>query len=246
MAKLNVDHTFIVHVSEGAEDREKSVKEEMKRHNIPYEFMLRGDLKEITSVIHQKYFTGDMLAEITPAISCAMKHIYILEEIVKRGLSRVLILEDDIFLDKNFVSICNKALEETSLDSEIPVNYFLALENNKKFVPKKDEVKGKYLYKENKVRYGGAYVLTKETAKVILEDIYENKCHSFIDRTYSILCQKDLFNIYWIHPTIAEQGSHNGKFKSLLDDKSNGLLQKVNWRIQTIFKSKIRRRFKKH
>jgi len=110
MEKLNVDHTFIVHVSEGAEDRAKSVKEEMHRHDISFEFMLRGDIKEITSVIHQRYFTGDMLAEITPAVSCAVKHIYILEEIVKRGLSRVLILEDDIFLDKNFVNICNKAL----------------------------------------------------------------------------------------------------------------------------------------
>ena len=62
MEKLNVDHTFIVHVSEGAEDRAKSVKEEMHRHDISFEFMLRGDIKEITSVIHQRYFTGDMLA----------------------------------------------------------------------------------------------------------------------------------------------------------------------------------------
>ncbi len=242
MEKLNVDHTFIVHVSEGAEDRAKSVKEEMSRHDISFEFMLRGDIKEITSVIHQKYFTGDMLAEITPAVSCAVKHIYILEEIVKRGLSRVLILEDDIFLDKNFVNICNKALEETSIEEyQITDKYFLALENNKKYISKKEEVEGKHLYKEDRVRFGGAYLVTKETAKAILDDIYENKCHSFIDSMYTIICRKGLFDIYWIHPTIAEQGSHNGKFKSLLDDKPNGLLQKVNWRIQTIFKSKFRR-----
>jgi len=242
MAKLNVDQTFIVHVSEGAEDREISVKEEMARHSMEFEFMLRGDLKEITTEIHQKYFTGEMLEEITPAISCAVKHIYILEEIVKRKIDRALILEDDIFLDKDFVTICNKALEETSIEgSEFPKKYFLALENNKKFVPKKEEVEGKYLYKEDRVRFGGAYIVTKETAEAILKDISENKCHSFIDSMYTIICRKGVFDIYWIHPPIAEQGSHNGKFKSMLDDKPNGFIQKLNWRMQTIFKSKFRR-----
>ena len=243
--KLNVDHTFVVHVSAGAEDREESVKAELGKHGIPYEFMLRGDLNDVTPEIQQKYFSGEMLGEILPVTSCAVKHIYILEEIVKRKLRRVLILEDDIFLDKNFVTICNKALEETSLEErEFPPNYFLALENNKKFIPQKDEVKGRFLYEEDRVRYGGAYIVTLETAEAILKDIAENKCHSLIDSMYTIICRKGLFKIYWIHPTIAEQGSHNGSFKSLLDDKPTGILQKMNWKMQTIFKSKIRRRFK--
>ena len=189
MSKLNVNHTFIVHVSEGAEDREKSISEQMKKHDIPFEFMLRGDLKEVTPEIHQKYFTGEMLEAILPSTSCAVKHIYILEEIVKRKLDRVLILEDDIFLDKNFVAICNKALEETCIEGEnFPKNYFLALENNKKFIPKKEEIKGKYLYPEDRVRYGGAYIVTYETAKGIIDEIYKNKCHIFIDSMYSIIC----------------------------------------------------------
>jgi len=242
---LNVDHTFVVHVSEGAEDREKSVSEQLNRRNIPFEFMLRGDLKDITPEIQQEYFSDYLLGDLIPGTSCSLKHIYILEEIVKRKLDRVLILEDDIFLDKNFVSICNKALEETTDESRnFPPNYFLALENNRKFVPKTEEVEGRHLYEEDRVRFGGAYVVTYGTAEAILNYIKEFKCNMIIDSLYTVICREGLFSIYWIHPPIAEQGSHNGKFKSLLDEKRHGLFQRLNWKVQTAFKGKIRRRFK--
>ena len=80
---LNVDHTFVVHVSEGAEDREKSVSEQLNRRNIPFEFMLRGDLKDITPEIQKEYFSEYLLGDLIPGTSCSLKHIYILEEIVK-------------------------------------------------------------------------------------------------------------------------------------------------------------------
>ena len=58
---LNVDYTFVVHVSEGSEDREKSVSEQLNSRSIPFEFMLRGDLKDITPEIQQEYFSDYLL-----------------------------------------------------------------------------------------------------------------------------------------------------------------------------------------
>ena len=243
MERLNVDNTFVVHVSKGAEDREKYITKHLADQGIDFEFMLKGDLNEITPEIHAKYFKGHMLDDLYPAVSCALKHIYILEEIVKRDLNRALILEDDIVLDNKFIEICNKAMEE--LDAKNTTDsYFISLENNRNYISKSEEIPGHYLYKKDASRYAGAYIISGKAAKNSVDEILNNKCHRHIDWYYNSLAEKGKFTIYWIHPTIAEQGSHNGKFSSLLDNKPSGFFRKISWRVQTLMKTHIHRKLK--
>lgn len=245
MPKLNVDHTFVVHVSQGAEDREKFIMDQLQKHGIDFEFMLRGDLGEITPEIQGSYFAGHMNEKLYPAVSCALKHIYILEEIVSKKIERALILEDDISLNKNFVELCNRGLQELDDRDDLnPMNYFISLEDNRNYISKSEEKKGQMLYEKDRSRYAGAYIISKDAAKIILEEISKRKCHRHIDWYYAVLCQQGKFPIYWMHPTIAEQGSHSGQFSSLLDNKPSGILRKINWKIQTVFKKQIRRKFK--
>lgn len=79
----------------GYEDREAHINAMLHEHGIPFEYMLRGDIADL----------GDGLAErfLAPAIgipraaqSCAVKHLLIYEEIVRRDLPGALVLEDDI------------------------------------------------------------------------------------------------------------------------------------------------------
>lgn len=71
----------------GYEDREAHINAMLHEHGIPFEYMLRGDIADL----------GDGLAErfLAPAIgipraaqSCAVKHLLIYEEIVRRDLPR--------------------------------------------------------------------------------------------------------------------------------------------------------------
>jgi predicted glutamine amidotransferase len=50
------------------------------------------------------------------------------------------------------------------------------------------------------------------------------------------LADKGLLEIYWCHPAIMEQQSHNGKLPSLLDGKKHGILRRISYASQKLYK----------
>lgn len=227
---------FVIHVR-GAKERENHIRKELGKFNIDFEFILDGNKEDITQTHLNKYF-ADNYKEITGGTSCTLKHILAAEKLLEQSLPYALIFEDDIFLRPNFNEVLLGILEEVKRDKLS--NFILSLENtNHTYVPKKEIIEGKYLYKKPQGRCAGAYIIDYEFATNFLASIDKEKCHCIIDWYHNHLADKKLINIYWSHPHIAEQGSHNGSLESFLDNKKTGWFRKMVYFFQGKIKSFI-------
>ncbi len=227
--------TFIIHVSTNTQ-REKHIIQQIQKskllHN--YQFINKGDIKDININIHQQYF-GGALDTINAATSCAYKHILAYQEVLNQNLDFALILEDDIFLQSNFDEIISAAIYE--LQKSGLKNYFISLEDsNLKYVTGKELVEGKYLYKKDKGRLAGAYLIDKITCENMLAEITKNKCNLTIDWFHNYCAELNLLQIYWLHPTVAYQGSLTGSIPSLIDDKKTGWKRELGYFAQKLYK----------
>ena len=102
---------YVAHVKKGYEDRERHIDEMMGRLGVSFTYMLDGDIPDITPERSAAYFSPQASFPM-PARSCALKHLLIYEEIVRRGLYGALILEDDICLDRKFPEIFTLSMKE--------------------------------------------------------------------------------------------------------------------------------------
>jgi len=226
---------FVIHVR-GAIKREEHIKQELAKFNIDFEFILDGNKEDISTNQLNTYFSGDMY-EVSAKTSCAIKHILAYEKIVEHDLDKALIFEDDILLRANFNEVLNTILEE--IEREKLTNYFISLENsNHAYVNKSEIIQGKTLYKKVMGRCAGAYIVDYACAHSMLEEIRNHKCDQAIDWFHNTLSEKQKINMYWSHPFIAEQGSHNGTIPSLIDNKKTGLFRKMVYFFQREIKSR--------
>lgn len=109
---LKVDAVFVLHVKQGSEERAVFMENQLSEMGIKFEYMLDGDIPDLSEYRKNKYF--DMNRPLSPSeMSCAMKHILIYEQMISRGLERVLIFEDDAILKKNFVKFFNASTLES-------------------------------------------------------------------------------------------------------------------------------------
>ncbi len=241
--KIEVEHVFIIHVSKNNEERKAFIKNQMANANIDFEFMLAGDMDEITHHFFDKTFTGEVAENgITPAVSCATKHLLVCKEIIKRNLPLALVFEDDIILKENFNSVFNKTIQEIKERAEIDQETVVVSYENTGFeyVAKKDQQKGVYLYPNNRLRCAGAYLITNKIAQLIIDRVEKEKCHLTIDWFIQDTLNKHDIPVYWCHPAIAEQGSHNGKLESLIDNRNKSFIRKLSWKTQNFFKKRFR------
>ncbi len=214
--------TFIINVSTN-ETRRKHILEIIAQHNClsDYMFIHEGDMSAITDDILQTCFSGDM-STLSPAVSCAYKHItaykYICEDTSK---PYSLILEDDIFLDKNFCRQLHSIISE--IEERKLENYLISVEDSTlQYVKGSERKKNIFLYKQPKGRTAGAYLIDKKAASSILTQIQKIKCHLPIDWFHNYCADNDLVSIFWSHPTFAHQGSLNGMMRSTIDNKKFG------------------------
>ncbi|MFR9588359.1 MAG: glycosyltransferase family 25 protein [Rikenellaceae bacterium] len=109
---VKVDKVFVAHVKKGSEHRAIAMEKQLAKLGIEFEYMLGGDIEDITAERLEKYFVPDVENSIVGRskshISCALKHILIFEEVVKQNLNRILVLEDDAILTSDFVEKFNK------------------------------------------------------------------------------------------------------------------------------------------
>ncbi len=240
---LKVDKVYVVHVSTD-KVREQHMMEELGKFNIPFEFMMKGDKSEITPELVTEYFIGDeMASEIgTPQQSCSYKHLSIYEKMLEDGVEDALVFEDDIYLSENFVQVFNDTISELKqLDQERQDKALINFENSTLQIihPSRLE-EGKHLYESPKSRCAGAYYMNKALAKAITEHRISHKCNKIIDWYHNELVREIDLQHYWCHPPVVEQGSHNGKIQSLIDDKKFGPIRQITWKLSRWYKYKIR------
>jgi glycosyl transferase family 25 len=237
---MRLPKVYVVHIKAGHEQRERHITSELAAKNIPFEFMLDGDMQDLTRERLEKYFTGDM-KKISPGTSCAMKHLLIYEELLRSGIPMALVLEDDVVLLSNFLRVMPELLDElTRLEQDKPGALILSLENSSlRFIPRSRREKGRRLYPETRGRCAAAYIINRAAAIAVLEHCSAHKCSLPIDWYHNELASRSIVHIYWCHPPLAEQGSFNGLFATSIDSNTFGLGRKIVWKVQKFYKYNI-------
>lgn len=199
-----------------------------------YSFVHEGDLDAITPEMLSCNFGGE-LNKISSVVSCAYKHILAYKALVQSAENIALILEDDIYLDSNFCKMISNIVSE--IENRQLVNFLISLEDsNLKYIKNSQLQVGTFLYKRLKGRMAGAYIIDKQCAQHMLQEIDRNKCNLPIDWFHNYCSENKLIDIYWSHPAIAIQGSLNGKIGSTIDDKKLGKLRIWGFRFTRFYK----------
>ena len=77
----------------------------------------------------------------------------------------------------------------------------------------------------------------------ILKYLNSNKCAFIIDWFHNELIEKEIINMYWAHPPLVEQGSHNGQLSSTISSKKKSTYRRISWITRKFFRQKIGRIF---
>jgi glycosyl transferase family 25 len=227
------EKAFIIHVR-GNKERKQHIENELASTPFEYELIEGGNIEDLEKDTLAKYFTGDMLKP-APNTSCAFKHLLAYEMIVKNQLPYASIIEDDIVFTSKFNSIFHQATAE--IEREKLNTFVISYEESLHlFIRRSEEQKGRFLYKKNKSRFAGFYMVDFEAAKLMLAQAQQNKIGCPIDWWHNELINKGLLNVYWCHPTISRQQSHNGRFASLIDDTPHGLLRIITYNLKIFYK----------
>lgn len=208
--------TFIIHVSKGYEERREHIDRHLPAVGInEYEYMLRGDIDDLSEQVRNEFFSGDLSL---PAKSCFYKHYLVMKEVVEKQIPQVLVLEDDVLLPKTFIQDLQPILHE--LEKEC--NYVVNIEEASSQVPLRVRKKGQHLYlcHQNKLTGGLIYDLAFATKAVAFIES-RPQTHA-ADHWYNEHRHEVKFNLFWSHPTLVKQGSKSGMFTSAISNKKSG------------------------
>lgn len=236
-ATLNVRNVFVLHVRKGYEKRKQHIESMLGKMDIPFEYILDGDICDLTDDVLDKYFCGETMTGKYPFTSCSYKHLLAYKEIVNRNMEGALILEDDIFLQKKFVRTFNKSMEELrQYSAEHPEPVIISYEDTRlRFVPRSKRIKGTVIYKGDRDRMTGAFYINREAAKLLIEYAETHKFDLPIDLTHCKLLREGRLTYFWSQPTVATQGSHTGAFSSAINFNKS-IFHPISWQFKLHYK----------
>lgn len=218
-ASLLSVNVFVLHVREGYEERGVHMDNMLGRMGIAFDYILDGDKSDLDHATLNRYFRGDM-CEISNATSCALKHLLAYKRIIECGLDGALILEDDISLRPDFAAFVESSLEECRRRGikECLISFE---DTSMQFVPGSQRRKWMKIYKAQRDRFAGCYYISAGCARQILDYVASYKCHLPIDLFHTHLIEAIDFPYYWSHPTVATQGSKDGRFGSSISARDH-------------------------
>ena len=215
-------------------ERRKSIERQLQPLGLPYEFIHTFDACDISDGIGDRYFRS---GELSPGQrSCALKHVQALRLIAERDWQQALVLEDDALLVPGFLSELAATLEE-AVGLALPRVLFIGSGGNQ-YTPRRLRVAGQRLYKSERGRLGEAYVLGSLEARLRLEWIERHGIPLPIDNLFEQIDREHGVSMYWLEPPIVEQGSKNGRFRSVLEPAPPNVVRRMTALLQ-----KFRRKY---
>jgi glycosyl transferase, family 25 len=240
---FGIEGIYIVHARKGYEYHEKRINKLFRETGLKFEFVTDGDPECFTPALLDKYFCQNIRELLSDGtLSCTLNHILSYEKIIKNNNRFALVFENDPFFLGDFVKkIINVANEAATLNA----GFLISLENTTlKFPAFKKLQPGKLLYPANYGRCAGAYLIDLKGAENILEDLKTNKCRQVIDWWHNSLIDNDIVKMYWAHPPLTEQGSHNGFLSATISTKNKSIQRRISWLVQKYYKTYITGWFK--
>lgn len=132
-------------------------------------------------------------------ISLLLKHCWIIKDAYEHGYNDVLVLEDDVILDSEFIDKFNK------FKSQLPICYDIAWVGSCCDLHAAPIVEGKNVYKVNGSRCTHAYLLSKGCINKIVEDI--KFANDGADWWWNVMIDKFKLSNWWVEPSLASQNS---------------------------------------
>ncbi|MBK2126062.1 glycosyltransferase family 25 protein [Fangia hongkongensis] len=210
----------------------------MRLHNIPFKWMLKGDIKDIDNHILSQFFSPAFTTSSTAVASCCYKHYLVWQAFLHSDYQYCLVFEDDVFLAPDFVKkfmlsieeLERKALRKVSIQYSNAANQYTA---KSKIRPHQ------HLYANHGCRATDAYLITKETAELRCNYIEKYKFTHPADWQTNIMDNNMSIQFLWFEPTIVEQGTQAGKFPSIIQKNKYPLwVVKIKWQIKKFFRQR--------
>ncbi|AFK05537.1 glycosyl transferase family 25 (plasmid) [Emticicia oligotrophica DSM 17448] len=233
---------FVIHALKGYEEHERRIIELFTENNISFEFVTDGDPSCFNDEIINTYFTSDIKTKLSDGVlSCTLNHILTYKKIIDRNLKYAIIFENDPFFLGNFVKDLYKIESEIR---NLEKGFIISLENTtlrtpSVWVTKKD----KYIYQAKSCRHCGAYIIDRQGAINIMNEIFTNKCNNVIDWWIDDVIRRRIVKVHWVHPPMVEEGSHNGQMNSSISTKPKSYYRQFAWKMQKFYKNYIVRLF---
>ncbi len=240
--KLLKEGVLVIHALKGYEYHEKRIIDLFEKNGMSYEFVTDGDPIYFNQKILEKYFTPNIQSILSAGVlSCTLNHIFALEKIIEKDLDYALIFENDPFFLGNFVENLKEFVGEIE---NLEKGFMISLENSTLRFPSFWEVKkNKHLYQAKTCRMSGAYIIDKQGAINILNELKSNKCPTVIDGWHDQLIEKNIVKMFWANPPLVEEGSHNGHLYATISTKPRSTYRRNAWLVQKFYKMYIRRAF---
>jgi glycosyl transferase family 25 len=229
-----LDGVLVINVKRYTE-RRAHVERELARVGIEhYAFIHDFDIPDITPEIDRTWCRGDRLNPGQK--SCALKHVAALQQVVARGGSRCLILEDDVVLSADFEQGLARALEEAPRHPA-PQVVFIGSGGNF-YTPARQRRPGQFLYPARHGRFTDSYLIGADAAALRLGWIESHGIDAPIDNLFDRMDAELGITLLWLEDPVVEQGSKLGVFRSTLEKSPPRPIQwlKFGW-------EKIRRKY---
>ena len=242
---LSKEGVYVIHVKKGYELHEQRINHIFKSVDLNHTFITDGDPTLFTDELLSTYFIPDIKEKLgTGIISCTLNHFFAYELLIKEQLAFAVVFENDPFFLPHFSRNLYQFLHERL---SLSPGHIISLENSTLRFPSYFQKKnGKTLYKARSGRMAGAYIIDHFAASKILEYTKKMKCNNVIDWWHNHLIHHGIVDMYWAHPPIVEQGSHNGKMQGTISTKSKSVFRLFSWELQKFYKSIIGRLFEQN
>lgn len=240
----NDTQIYVVHALKGYEFQENHVKTLFAAYGLNFSFMTDGDPSLTNETILKEYFSTSFIQKASVGgLSCTLNHILAYKALIKSNSKYAIVFENDPIFLPNFKEKIGKVFSELK---ELKAGFIVSLENTTlRFPSLKQTKKGKTLYKAKTGRMAGAYIIDLEGAKKAIEHLNTQKCSDIIDWWHNELISCGVLDMYWAHPALVEQGSHNGLMSGTISTKSKSTLRRLSWLFHKYYKLSIGRITKK-
>lgn len=229
----SIDHIYIIHLKSNT-DRKEYLDKWFVENNIPTEYVTyisHTQADTLTDDMIKSYYMNDEKEYIKRGkytdlefnnyrklsnveISNAIDHIYAMQQSIINNYNTVLIIEDDVIFQENFILDFNKCMKTVPNDFDILTisdgcklhidnpRYGINIESNKYW----------YLNPKHHLRCASTYIIKNSTIKKLLKNIIPF-CMT-IDWEFNYNFAINNFNVYWLEPTLCSEGSQIGVYKS--------------------------------
>lgn len=209
--QLSIDAVYVLSV-QTFDDRITHIKNELKKHNINFEFIFEHDIPELQEENLALLFSTNCTMGL-PQKSLVLKHLEAWKQCIKNNYKRILILEDDVILHGDFTKKLNIALE--AMDA-LHSGYLLFLGGADTRVPPDYFLETGPIFK-NPIATADGYVTDAIACERRINWIIHNRVNLPADHLLKHIDHRCKTEQYWTTTALVEQGSVFGLFNSTLD-----------------------------